>query len=178
MKKELRYFVGKPGTPSFRISPDADRGFKRFWRQSSMRRARAVLTGKVLPENRAALQAFGKSLNELHESFVKASPSVDEKLVGLVVTDLVEAVDYANRLSPQIEAMKRVKGREARDDLRLILELIYETELDLLRRGVLRLKKNIPRLVESLGGDPSKDLPPVKRRRSRRPEGGASDNDS
>ena len=164
MDKTSKYFVGKPGTPSFRVSPDADMEFRRFWRQPSMRRARAVLTGKVPPENRLALQTFRKSLNELRESFLKASPSVDNELVGLVVADLVEAVDYASRLSPQIEAMKRVRGREARHELRLILELIYETELDLLRRGVLRLKENIPRLLKSLEGDPSKGSPAVKRR--------------
>jgi hypothetical protein len=124
-----------------------------------------AFSGKVSPEARA----FFKTCRELRARFLAASPSLDSSLVGAVVTDLVEVAEYGSKLSARLREIKRVKGRGKRGQLVTELSIIYDGELDLIRRRVRRLRVDVPLLVKALGRNPSYELLTLRRRpRSRK----------
>jgi hypothetical protein len=90
----------------------------------------------------------------------------------LVATGLLETVQFSSQLSERLRRIRRGDGRMARRDARVELALIYERQLRLLRPRVNALWRDIPRLIEQLGGDPSKELLPHRKPRPRLAERG------
>ncbi len=153
-----------PKARPFSLPPKTTRFLKRMGMGPLIRKLKDATSGKVSPE----VRAFTKNCRELRAKFLEASPSLDDALVGRVVTDLVEVVNWAESLKPRLRDMKRVRGREKRAQLVTELSIIFDNELDLIRRRVRRLRKNIPLLVKALGEDPSYQLLTLRRRRRKR----------
>ena len=141
------------------LSPQAERYFRKV-HPSLFRKLRNAARGKSTPESRA----FVKSYRELAAKFRNSSRKSDSKLAVQAAVWLVEVVEYANKLSKTLERIKHTSGRTTRHEVRLELCMAYDGELWLLRRRVEALWRDIPRLIEHLGGNPSEDL---MRRRKR-----------
>ena len=143
--REIRPFV---------LPPKTERALTRMGHGPLIRRLKAATTGRATPR----VRAFFRSCNEIRARFLAASPTLDHKLLGRVVTYLVETVESADKLSGRLREIRRIKGRPRRGELRLILGLIYDIELRMLWRLAENLRRDIPRLFKELGGDPSEDL--------------------
>jgi hypothetical protein len=91
-----------------------------------------------------------------------------QKSIGDLVGCFWDSVYYALVLSEKLHELVRVKGRSQRKQLRLLLALIYEGPLAGQFRQVKALRRDIPRLIEELGGDPSEEL--LFQRRQRPPQ--------
>lgn len=148
------------------LSPQVERYFRKV-HPSLLRKLRRAARGESTPESRA----FVKSHRELAAKFRTSSRKANSKLAVLTAVWLVEVVEYANKLSKRLERIKRTSSRTTRHDVRLELALAYNSELWLLRRRIDALWRDIPCLIEELGGDPSKDLLLHRRPRPRLAEG-------
>lgn len=134
------------------------------WAGTDIRRIGDILTGRD-PKVRAVL----REISDLSKKFQSLSPRKNSSVAASVAADLVETVEYADGLLPRIRDILRAGGRDKCGDVRSALSLIYEIEIPLLRRRANRLRKNIPSLIEELGGDPSEELllPPGRAGRRR-----------
>jgi len=135
------------------LPPQVERYFQKV-NPSLLRKLKNAVRGKPTPE----IRAFVKSHRKLAAKFRTSSRKADSKLAVLTAVWLVEVVEYANKLSKRLERIKHTSGRTTRHDVRLELGMAYDGELWLLRRRVDWLWRNIPRLIERLGGNPSEDL--------------------
>jgi hypothetical protein len=137
------------------ISRAAERELKKMGYAGVLKDLRRVLEGTYSSENsRATVQLC----NDLHEAFRHADPKLDGPVVGSVVVRLTEVVERARSLSQRLNEVKDIRARATRKELRYRLALIYEVELSALRRNIAGLQREIPRLIEALGGDPSEEL--------------------
>lgn len=141
-------------SPPFVLPPETERALTRMGHGPLIRKLKAAASGRATPR----VRAFFKSCNELRTRFLAASPALDGRLLGRVVTYLVETVEYGDKLAGRLREIKRVKGRARRGDIRLILGIIYDIEIDNLWSLAESLRRDIPRLYEQLGGNPTEDL--------------------
>jgi len=140
--------------PEFKMSPADERWLRERGHGGLLRKLKRSARGESTPQSRA----FVKSYRTLAAKFRTSSRKADSKLAVLTAVWLVEVVEYANQLSKRLERIKRTSGRTTRHDARLEICMAYDIELWLLRRRVEWLWRNIPRLIERLGGDPSEYL--------------------
>jgi hypothetical protein len=147
----------------FVLAPKTERALTRMGHGPLIRKLKAAASGRASPR----VRAFFRSCNELRARFLAASPALDDKVLGRVVTYLVETVEYADSLSGRLREIRRIRGRARRGDLRLILGIIYDIEIGYLWSLAESLRRDIPRLYEQLGGNPSEDLM-LPRKRAKR----------
>ncbi len=144
------------------LSPQVERYFRKV-HPSLLQKLRRAARGESTPESRA----FVKSYRALAAKLRPSSGKSDSKLAVLTAVRLVEVVEYANKLLKRLERIKRTSSRTTRHDVRLELCMAHDSELWLLRRRVSALWRDIPRLIERLGGNPSEDLLHHRRPRPR-----------
>ena len=148
--------------PGLHLSPEVERYFQKA-HPLLLGKLKGAAMGKSTPESRA----FFKSCRELSAKLRPSSRNSDSKLAVPVSTGLVETVQYANKLSERLQRIKHTTGRGARKNVIVELELAYEIELWLLRRRIQALWRDIPRLIEDLGGNPAEDLMMYRKRVAR-----------
>jgi len=140
--------------PEFELSPADERYLRRMGHGGLLRKLNSATRGVTTSQ----IRAFMRSRRALAAKFRPRSGKTDSKLAVLVAAHLIETVEYANDLSERVREIKRTKGRTTRHDVRLVLAQAYEIEIGLLRRRVEALRRNIPRLISELGGDPLQEL--------------------
>jgi hypothetical protein len=129
-----------------------------------LRDIRRAFTGKGDRKSRSVVALC----RDLSAKFGSGRRSVNGELVGNVMASLVDTVQYSKSISERLREILRLGSRPSPAQLRQVLAQIYEVELWALRRQILGLRRDIPRLIENLGGDPSEELLlPAKRARKR-----------
>ena len=111
--------------------------------------------------------AFVESYRALGAKLTPHGAQPNRKLAMLVSVNLLETVQYAGQLSKNLRRIRQVTGPGRPRQARIVLASIYQVELAALRRAVNKLRRDIPNLVEALGGDPSEELL-VPRKRPRK----------
>jgi hypothetical protein len=164
-RKPLRHTV-----PKLTLPPRAMRGLERMGLGGELAKLNKALRGDS-PTLRE-VERLCPPTTKLNRVFQSVSPRLSPRLYGRLVANFWSSLLGAVTLSENLHELVRIEGRSRRKELRLLLAQIYEVPLAGQRRQVEGLRRDIPRLIEELGGDPSKELLPHRRPRPRLAERG------
>jgi hypothetical protein len=149
---------GRININQFRLPSKVSHGLEKMGLGDEMRELKRGLQRKTRAQRN--VQLLCPPTKKLVDAFQSVSPKLSPKLSGDVIARFWSSLLYAATLSENLRKIIHINGngRSGRKELRSILAVIYEADLRGLRRQVEGLRRDIPRLIRELGGDPSEEL--------------------
>jgi hypothetical protein len=158
---------GASSATKLKLPARAITGLKKMGWGRELRMMNKILKGETW--HQPEVDRLCPPTRKLNRAFDTISPSLNPELSGDFVSRCVSCMIYVALLSEHLRELARLNRQSSPKELRSLLATIYDSALWGLRRQANGLRRDIVRLIEELGGDPSEELLLPRKRGWRRP---------